>query len=76
MVRTLDMVRDANGTLTDVVERAQDGEGEFGGTMTDLLCPVETTPEIRHAAKDLIETFCTTHGFDLTAMQLDKETLQ
>ena len=76
LIRTLDMVRDANGTLTDVVERAQDGEGEFGGAMTDLLCPVETTPEIRHAAQDLIEAFCEKHGIDLTAMQLDKETLQ
>lgn len=76
LVRTLDMVRDANGTLTDVVERAQTGEGEFGGSMTDLLCPTETSPEMRHAAKNLLETFCTTHGIDPMAMQLTKETLQ
>ena len=75
LVSTLDMMRAVDGTLTEVIER-EAVDAEFGGTMTDLLCPVETTPEIRTAAQVLIEAFCEKHGIDLQSMQLKPETLQ
>ena len=62
---TMDMVRDASGTLVDVVDRGDLGEGEFGGSMTELLCPVETTPDIRTKAQELIDAFCEANGIAL-----------
>jgi hypothetical protein len=75
LVSTLDMMRTVDGTLTEVIER-EAVDAEFGGAMTDLLCPVETTPDIRTAAQVLIEAFCKKHGIDLQSMQLKPETLQ